>query len=382
MLLGLRSRRQFRFESDTPAFVKNLNTLAGSDVETAPHDDTIVYYLERVQAGHFERLPAEIVRRLIRMKALDHGRLHGHFLIAIDGTGQLFFRKRHCPHCLTRERADGTVLYFHHVLEAKLVTESGLALSIATEFIENTNPDASKQDCEIRAFYRLAEKLKKNFPQLRMCLLGDAIYDKAPVFEVCRKNGWKFIFTFKKGAMPALFEEYRTLRGLETQNRTERAENDKKQRFAWVNDLDHEGHRLAAFECRETTPSEERYFAWITNFTVGCRSVISLANQGGRCRWKIENEGFKTQKRHGYELEHAYSQNENVSKIFYFLLQIAHAINQLIQKGSLIKSFRHALGSIRNYLRRLAEAFRNTVINGPVWDAESKPSQIRLGLPP
>lgn len=381
MLLGLRSRRQFRFESDTAAFVKNLNTLAGSDIKTAPHDDTIVYYLKQVQIDPFEKLPAEIVRRLIRMKVLDGSRLYGHFLIAIDGTGQFFFRERHCPYCLTRKRADGTLLYFHHVLEAKLVTKSGLAFSMATEFIENTNPQSGKQDCEIKAFYRLAKKLKENFPQLHMCLLGDAIYDKAPVFDVCNRNKWKFIFTFKSGAMPALFQEYQTLRNLDFQNRTEFVENNKKQCFSWINDLNHGGHILSAFECRETTQDKKQYFAWITNFTVGCRSVISLANQGGRCRWKIENEGFKNQKRHGYELEHAYSQNEKVSKIFYFLLQVAHIINQLIQKGSLIKNFRKTLGSIRNYLRRFAEAFRNIPF-ALIEIAATKTFQIRLGQSP
>lgn len=249
-LLGLGSRRQFRFESATDTFVRNLNILAASSVETAPHDDTLVYYCEPLKPEPFERLPVSIVQRLIRMKALDPWRLYGTFLVAVDGTGQLFFRKRHCPHCLTATRPDGKILYFHHVLEAKLVTDSGLAFSIATEFIENADPKASKQDCELRAFQRLAVKLKKHFPQLPITLLGDALYANAPVMEICRQNNWMFIFTFKAGSLPALFQEYQTLRELETDNRAELKTNDKTQNFAWANDLTHEGHRLAAFECR------------------------------------------------------------------------------------------------------------------------------------
>jgi len=364
-LMGLGSRRQFRFESATGPFVQNLNTLAQSRVETAPHDDTIVYYLEQVDPAHAERLPPAIVRRLIRMKALDHARLSGMFTVVIDGTGQLFFHARHCEHCLTKTLADGRVLYFHHVLEAKLVTPEGYAFSLATEFIENMNPAAKKQDCELKAFVRLAETLKRHFPQLPLLLLGDALYANQTVFAICRVNNWRFIFTFKAGSLPGLFAEYETLRDLEPKNRVEHREGPVLQRFAWVNDLEYEGHRLAAFECRETGQDKEHYFAWITDLKVGCASVVTLANRGGRLRWKIENEGFNIQKNGGYELEHAYSQNENAGKSFYFLLQVAHALNQLMIKGGLLGDFARTFGSIRNYLRRLAESLRHVRIDPP-----------------
>ena len=133
-LLALRSRRQFRFQSEGPAFVRNLNALAQSRVECAPHDDTVAYYLTKLPPESVEELPSYVVRRLIRMKALDRWRLYGAFLVAVDGTGYRFFRQPHCPHCLTRKGSDGRLLYFHHVLEANLVTESGLVFSVATEF--------------------------------------------------------------------------------------------------------------------------------------------------------------------------------------------------------------------------------------------------------
>jgi hypothetical protein len=306
-LLGLRSRRQFRFESNTSPFVAHLNALAGSEVETAPHDDTLAYYLEKLSPDHCQRLLVHLLRRLIRMKALDHARLYGRFLVVVDGTGQLVFHHRHCPYCLTRKTTAGETLYFHPVLEAKLVTSTGLVFSMATEFIENTDPTATHQDCEQKAFPRLAAKLKANFPQLPIVLVADALYACAPVFAICRNHRWDFIFTFKKGSLPALFQEYETLRDLSPKNRAERRERAVHQHFAWVNDLEYEDYRLNAFECRERTPEGEHYFAWITNLEVGGASVITLANQGGRLRWKIENEGFNIQKNHGYELEHAYS---------------------------------------------------------------------------
>ncbi len=56
---------------------------------------------------------------------------------------------------------NGETIYYHNTLEAKLITPDGFALSIATEFIENESPNVKKQDCELRAFYRLAPQLKK-----------------------------------------------------------------------------------------------------------------------------------------------------------------------------------------------------------------------------
>ena len=85
-----------------------------------------------------------------------------------------------------------------------------------------------------------------------------------------------------------------------------------------------------------------------------------LANQGGRLRWKIENEGFNVQKNGGFALAHPYSQDETAGKIFYFLLQMAYLIFQLVEKGSLFrKAFPKGVGSLRNIARCLLEAWRN-----------------------
>ncbi len=47
-------------------------------------------------------------------------------------------------YCLSRKLTNGTTLYYHPVLEAKLVTADGFALSMMTEFIENRDLEASK----------------------------------------------------------------------------------------------------------------------------------------------------------------------------------------------------------------------------------------------
>ena len=384
-LLKLGSRRQVRFELDSPAALENLVRLSGCPQDTVAHGDTLDHFLGHVPPAGVHRLRREMVRRLIRMKALDEGRLFGHFLVVLDGTGQLYFRQRHCKHCLTKT-VHGKTQYYHHVLEAKLVTPSGLALSVGSEFIENSDPKATKQDCELKAFARLAPRLKKDFPQLLLCLCLDALYANGGVLDICRQNQWKYFITFKEGSMPAVWKEYQTLRELCPQNRKKyTTDEDLQQTFAWVEDLeyvDDQGHRqqFHAFQCHEKGRQDTKFFAWLTNFTIRPENVVALANRGGRCRWKIENEGFNIQKNGGFNLEHAYGTGDRQIKNYYVLLQIAHMILQLIERGSLLGAdCKRLFGSIRNLARRLAESLRNRVIPHEATDPQAaRRIQIRL----
>jgi hypothetical protein len=384
-LLKLGSRRQMPFELDSPVALENLNRLSGCAQENIAHHDTLDHFLGHVHPNELGKLRHKMVHRLIRMKALDDARLMGHLLIVLDGTGQLTFRQRHCEHCL-EQKVNGKTIYYHHILEAKLVSPKGLAISVGSEFIENSDPAASKQDCELKAFARLAPRLKKDFPQLRLCLCMDGLYANGTVLDMCRENHWKYFITFKEGSLPAVWREYQTLLGLTAGNRkTHQVSKDCQQTFAWVEDLeyvDDRGHpqRFNAFQCREEDGKEEKFFAWITNFSIRADNVAALANRGGRCRWKIENEGFNIQKNGGFNLEHAYSTKNRQIKNFYILLQIAHLMLQLLEKGNLLRQDCQKLfGSIRKLATRLSESLRNYLIGDEALDILAAACiQIRL----
>lgn len=162
-LAKLGARRQIGFQFKTPAFIRNLNYFCGTSCKTMLHSDTLAYLMKRLPTSALEDLRYAILYQLIRAKVFDGDRLLGTYLrVAIDGTGYLTFRERHCPHCLTQDHGS-TILYYHPVLEAKLVTPGGLSISMATEFIENPEPGMDKQDCERKAFVRLAEGLKRRY---------------------------------------------------------------------------------------------------------------------------------------------------------------------------------------------------------------------------
>jgi hypothetical protein len=384
-LLKLGARRRLGFACAGPRMLDNLNRLSENRMERVEHHDTLAYFLGRLPQGELPWLRRQMIQRLIRMKCLDRFRLRGCFLVAVDATGMLSFQGRHCDHCLTRESRDRTV-YYHMVLEAKLVASNGLALSLATEFVENPGHREARQDCELKAFYRLARRLKEDYPQLTLCLLLDGLYACEGVLKVCREMGWRYLISFKEGSAPQRWGEYQALRGLTAENRRRAwGRGGVVQDFAWVQGLSFGEETTDVLECREKTgPGGVKTFVWISNFPLSAEAVVELANRGGRLRWIIENQGFNEQKNGGYALEHAYSHSWPTAKNFYYLLQIAHILAQLVEKGSLLKhvadrNLSEAWGGVRSLAHYLWESLRHWEIPRETLDPRvAEPIQIRL----
>ncbi len=368
-LCKLGSRRQIKYFFNTPEFINNLNHFAKTKLESVAHPDTLEYSLERLSPKYPAKLRTQMNRNLIRNKYFENSRLlNNYYLIAVDGTGFLSFNERHCPHCLKKKHRSGKTIYYHHILDAKLVTANGFSLSIATEFIENPSPKCTVQDCELKAAYRLFKTLKRDFPQLRICLLMDSLYAAGPVFDVCKKNKWAYIVNFKEGSIPTVYAEFEALKIIEPKNkgRFELYDNGIIQKYKWAKHIAYQDHFLNVMECAEPNRKRKKTvcFVWLTNLDINKSNFHKIANQGGRLRWKIENEGFNTQKNGGYNMEHAYSLNNNALKNYYILLQIAHTISQLMEKSFLLKELiKKVFGSIKNFSAMLLEAFRNKTIS-------------------
>jgi hypothetical protein len=386
----LGARRQVSLLLRTPAAAEKLLTLFG--VDGVPHGDTLENLCRRLDVGALQEVVARMPERLIRKKVLYPYRLLDRwYVVAVDGTGTVTYHRRHCPHCLTRTH-QGSITYYHNVLEAKLVTPNGLALSLWTEFIENPGEHPTKQDCELKAFYRLAARLKARFPRLPILLSMDGLFAGGPVFDLCRTHGWGFMVVLKNDGLPSVNEEFHALAPLQATNRLARHTGEAAaihQRFRWVEDIAYvdtakREHTLAVIECVETTPDAtgvrtSKTFRWVTACRVTEKTVLTLAEYGGRLRWKVENEGFNVQKNGGFALEHAFSNNPTSAKIFYLLLQIAHTIAQLLERGSLLTHlFPRGFGSHKNLAFRLLEAWRNAPPTPCLLNPQAPRVQIRI----
>jgi hypothetical protein len=401
-LLQLGSRRQLDFElrDAGPQVLANLNRLADTTQTTLPVHDTLDHFVGHVKVAGWEQLRNHCVQRLLRMKALDASRLLGQPVLLLDATGLLCFHRRHCEQCLTQRHGEQT-LYFHHVLEAKLLGPGGVVVSLGSEFIENADAAAAqgksaeqiKQDCELKAAQRLLPRIKKDYPQLRFVLALDNLYACGPLFALAQELDWSFVVTFKEGRTPALWREYQALLPLCPENRLRRTWDDRVQEFRWVNQLaytDSEGRawQLNALECTEQVNDGPRhYFAWLTRLPLGRKTVEDIAQKGGRYRWKIENEGFNRQKNSGLNLEHVYTTDPENWKVYYLLLQLAFLLTQLLERGSLLRRlaaeagrpFWKLFGSLKNVARRLLDSVR-FVAWEEAWFDPRQAEQLRIKL--
>jgi len=328
--------------------IKNIYKILGvEEKEWLPHYVTINECLEKLNPEELEKVRKKMIYGLIRKKSFDEAKFLGQYwLIIVDATQLFCFKTRHCKHCLTKTinkgQKDEKTIYYHQVLEAKIVLGDDMIVSIATEFIENPKENPSKQDCELKSFKRLAESLKKMFPRLPMCLLADSLYASAPVFEICRNNKWEFLIRYKEGSIPTLAEEYEEIKkmgegeeevvGIETVYKR-KPKVKAIHKMKWVNDLDYKGHRVAVMEL-EIEKDEKRWkeFQWVTSLRIRSQTAYDFA-ETGRKRWLIENEGFNIQKNIRYFITHANSLDYNAMKNHYLLTQLADTLLQLYECG-------------------------------------------------
>ena len=310
-----------------------------------------------------------MVTGLIRSKAFHKNRFLGkYWLVIVDGTGLFHFRERHCENCLvttvTDEEGKKHKNYYHKVLEAKIVLSDSIVISLGTEFIENETEEASKQDCENAAAKRLLERLKQEYPRLKICVLGDGLYGVEPLMKQCSGYGWKYVFSLKEGLQKNIVKDYNDLeadmvhetKGLGAEKGTGRFYNGMEKisgKTEIFNVFEYE------YENLEKGKKKQVHFMWVTNLTVTERNLEEFIRTG-RVRWKIENEGFNNQKNGIYKIEHLNSRDTNAMKNHYLLTQIADILMQLyLACNRLVKAIKQ---SIKNTSSRLLESFRRQPI--------------------
>jgi hypothetical protein len=138
-----------------------------------------------------------------------------------------------------RQTAEGEqVQQYVYVLEANLVLHNGVSLPLLSESLSyaEDDPDDHKQGCELKAFYRLAARLKAYFPRLPMLLL-DGLYPNGPLMALCRQYGWQFMSVLPDKCLPSVWEEVEALKPRQVQNRKYQHWRGRQQQFWWVNDI-------------------------------------------------------------------------------------------------------------------------------------------------
>jgi hypothetical protein len=358
------SRNAMNNERDEPQFRQNYARLFKTRL---PHMDIVEDVMRVLDDEHLECLKTELVKGLLAKKRFRRHRVLGHsYLVVIDGTHVMDVPKGHCAHCLHQTFKNGKVRYFHNVLEAKLVGDNGFCLSLATEWIENAE-EYEKQDCELKAFARLAEKLKRRYPRLSICIVADGLYPNQTFFRICQEHGWSWIVTFKAGNLPAIWKRVVHRQRLpHIRTREEHLRQGKTEihrTYEWHPRMTYQGFTIHWFACEEVVEQTSTHFVYLSSVEMDCYSILELT-ESGRLRWKIENEGFDVQKHHGYGLGHQFSRcSMKAMKNYYHLMQIAHLFNQLFELSSLLAEVRRTKESLDHIWQCLVGELRHEVLD-------------------
>jgi len=274
------------------------------------------------------------------------------------------------------------------------VFPNGLVLPLMSEFLDNTiDKVTDKQDCELKAFQRLAARLHRHFPKLPITVLLDGLYPNGPVMALCRKYRWEFMIVLQDESLPNVWEEANGLRKLHPEQVHTQTWNGRYQTFWWVNDIVHEygpndrlKQTIHVVVCEETWEevnekgeivSKKSRHAWISSEPLSQKNIHIRCNLMGRKRWGIENDILQ-EKKQGYQYEHIFSHNWNAMKGYHYLMHLAHLLNELAQNSiKLVEQVREV--GIRGFVCLLRET-----ISGPWLNKErikllgKKRHQLRL----
>jgi len=391
-VLQMNSRREAAREMGQPELWENLKLLF-PELTSLPHHDTLNRLLSRLEEEDLEVVLIETVRKLLRNKKFQRYLRDRHYLIAIDGTQK--FSRDHSWTEEVNQRVMGKngeeVQYYVYVVEANLVLPGGGSIPLASEFLEFTGAELAnnKQDCELKAFYRLAGRLKQYFPRLPIMLLLDGLYSNGPVMELCRRYSWEFMIVLQDNSLPSVWKEGRALHKLNPENSRRQNWGNRRQYFWWVNDIEYaygpnerkrqtihlvvceEEWEEVDLKTGEIVKKTSRH-AWISSQPLTAKNVHKLCNLIARYRWSIENN-ILVEKRHGYEYEHCFSYNWSAMKGFHYLMRLAHLLNILAHKTIYLAEKVREMGT-----RGLIKFFRET-LKGPWLDVRRIESLLARG---
>ena len=327
-----------------------------------PDLDTSNRLLKQLDPKELEGIKRKMVQLLIRAKVLNKYKLFGiYHLVGVDATGMHSFDYEPYPECPYKTFKGGKRTWTAYVLEAKILCGNGFSFSMATEWVKNpVNKEYEKQDCELKAFKRLSEKIKQMYPRLPITIAADGLYPNDNVFKTCTSNQWRFIITLKDGNLRSVWGEVNLLKkaGAPTSVKTYDIVGQHKisTEYCFLNSIVYKTHNINFLEANITKtttqndapPSKER-FVHITDLEVTNKNAKTISNYG-RLRWKIENEGFNEQKNSGYNLSHKYSRTSFcATQNYYQCLQIAHMINQLAHKSQYVQKMIASHDSLKSF---------------------------------
>jgi hypothetical protein len=323
----------------------NMGQLCGQSAEDPRFDgqptvtcsDNAAHHASRVDPAQVAQILVLMFRDLLERRLFDHARLFDRwYILVVDGSV-----KEKCRQGFTEGGKTSTNgARYRYVLQLSVVGPQATLFPLMHEEMDVQDPHTDKEDCELKSFARLSQRLKTEFPKLPICLVADSLYCCQAIVDTCQRFDWKYVLTLKEGRQPTTWDELIRLLPLHRANRLRcrlgPAGQQGLQDFRWVEDLMLGEHQTNVILQGEITaqPSATLY-AYVTNFPkLTPQRVAVVVNSGGRERHLIEDT-FNTQKNNGIGLEHVFCAYPKASKNYYTMMQVAQILWILTVHGGL-----------------------------------------------
>ena len=306
-------------------------------IEKVPCDTqmrTILDDVEPVQIRPvFKSVHGELERRGELRKFVFLG---GSYLVSLDGTGYFSSKKIYCSSCLQKvNKKTGEVTYYHQLMGGVIIHPNRReVIPLMPEPIMKQDGE-TKNDCERNAAKRFLTRLKQDYPHLSFTITEDALSPNAPHIRELEKHGFHYILSVKEGDHEYLFEQVALARQEGRTTEFEQREGDVLHRFSFIKQMplnkSNPDVLVNFIEYWEIRKGKTQHFCWVTDFTITKLNAFMIM-QGGRARWKVQNETFNTLKNQGYHFEHNFGHGKkNLSVVFTVLMMLAFLVDQVQQ---------------------------------------------------
>jgi hypothetical protein len=368
-LLQFDRRRQNEAESQNLRRIYGIKDIP-SDTRMREIDDEIDPY------QYIAPVFKSVFRNLQRGKALEPLVFYeGCYLLNLDGTGFFSSQKLSAPFCLEKvNKKTGQITYYLQLLGAAIVhPDLKEVVPLCPEMIIKQD-GKTKNDCERNAAKRFFEQLRKDHPHLPLIINEDALSPNAPHITDMKKYNLHYILGVKPGDHKFLFRhvDKAMKKGHTTEFSFEDEDDpDLTHRFRILNGapLNKSNQDLLVnfieyWEYSKKAQQVIYHNSWITDFTLTKENAYTIM-QGGRARWKIENETFNTLKNQGYNFEHNYGLGEKyLAVVFAMLMMLAFLVDQTQQLCCILfQSVWKRLGSKRALWESIRSYFKCFLVN-------------------
>ena len=286
---------------EDPIVLHNLQSLYY--VKSVPSDTYMRERLDEVDPNDLRKPFTKIFAQLQRDRDLEQYKfLDKYYIITLDGTGFFNSKSVNCKNCCVKNHRDKSKTYYHNMLAGAVVHPSiKTVIPLAPEPILKEDGN-TKNGSEQKAARRFIENLQREHPHLNVLITADSLHSKGPFIKQLAKTGYKFILNAKPGDHKSLFEFIKGICSIYLIKK-----NSITYEYRYVNNVPlndaNKDVSINFLECVEITKKKKTTFTWVTNIEITKDNIHQLM-QGGRSRWKIENETFNTLKNQGYQFEH------------------------------------------------------------------------------